>query len=196
MNFFRRQSQFCRFGNIWIPLALLIICGVVGLFGLQGTEVFKRPYPPAISQAEARHHEEQDRGTSTHVSMPDTISNVHRGSSKRDVSSVNDTVVNVRNDPFYRTIIDNNLFAPLGTVLNAKPKPESNLTLVATFVSTDALRSTALIKNKTTGRHYRLAIGDVIEDFTVMKIQSKQVTLDHHGNPPVRLHLPENVFLN
>lgn len=173
MNFFRRQSQLSLFGNIWIPLALLIICGGVGLFGLQGTEVFKRPYPLAISQAEARHHEDRARGTSTHVSVPDTVSNVHRAPSERDASSVSDTVVNVRNDPFYRTIIDSNLFAPLGTVLNAKPKPGGNLTLMATFVSTDALRSTALIKNKVTGRHYRLAIGGVIEDFTVMKIQSK-----------------------
>ena len=33
----------------------------------------------------------------------------------------------------------------------------------------------------------------LLGDFTVMKIQPKQVTLDHHGNPPVVLHLPEPV---
>ena len=60
----------------------------------------------------------------------------------------------------------------------------------------DVWRSRALLKNETTGMQQVLGIGDVLGDFTVMKIQPKQVTLDHHGNPPVVLHLPEPVFLN
>ena len=100
------------------------------------------------------------------------------------------------NTDFYQTIIDNNLFAPLGTVLNPTPKPGANLALVATFVSENIWRSTAVIKNETTGRHQILGIGAVLGDFTVMKIQPKQIKLDHHGKPPVVLHLPEPVFLN
>lgn len=97
---------------------------------------------------------------------------------------------------FYQTIIDNNLFAPLGTDLKPKPVPGANLSLVATFVSENALRSTAVIQNKATGRHAVLSIGGVIGDFTLMKIQPKQVTLDHHGKKPVVLRLPNFVFLN
>ena len=47
-----------------------------------------------------------------------------------------------------------------------------------------------------TGAPTDYSIGGVLGDFTVMKIQPKQVTLDHHGNPPVVLHLPEPVLLN
>lgn len=100
------------------------------------------------------------------------------------------------NTDFYQTIIKNNLFAPLGTELNPKPVPGAHLTLVATFVSKDWQRSTAVIKHSATGHHHVLGIGGVIGDFTVMKIQGKQVEPDHHGKRPVVLHLPENVFLN
>lgn len=93
--------------------------------------------------------------------------------------------------------MDNNLFAPLGTVLNAKPKPGATLSLVATFVlDNNDLRSTALIKNSATNRHHVVSIGSVIGDFTMMKIQAKQVTLDHHGNKPVVLELSVPVLLN
>ena len=100
------------------------------------------------------------------------------------------------NSDFYQTIIRNNLFAPLGTELNFTPKPSAALTLVATFVSENLWRSTAVIKNEATGKHHILGIGGVLGDFTLMKIESKQVTLDHHGKRPVILHLPETVFLN
>ena len=97
---------------------------------------------------------------------------------------------------FYQTILKNNLFAPLGTVLDPKFAIGANLTVIGTFVTTDPLRSRAVLKNETTGEHHVLGIGGVLGDFTVMKIQPKQVTLDHHGNPPVVLHLPEPVLLN
>ena len=101
---------------------------------------------------------------------------------------------NEANSDFYQTIIDNNLFAPLGTDLHPKPVPGADLTLIATFVRPDALRSTVLINNGAT--HSVVSIGSVLGEFTVMKIQPKQVTLDHHGKRPVVLHLPETVFLN
>ena len=97
---------------------------------------------------------------------------------------------------FYQTIIRNNLFAPLGTVLNPKPRPGANLTLVGTFLAPDAGRSTALIKQASTGRLLTVTVGDVLGDATVLKIESKQVTLDPHGKKPVVLRLPGFVFLN
>ena len=63
-------------------------------------------------------------------------------------------------------------------------------------VSDDVWRSRAVLKNETTGEPHVLGIGNVLGDFTVMKIQPKQVTLDHYRNPPVVLHLPEPVLLN
>ena len=96
---------------------------------------------------------------------------------------------------FYQTIIRNNLFAPLGTVLNQKPVPGANLKLIGTFVSKDAARSTALIKNETTGQQEMLSIGEGLGDFHVVEIQPKQVTLDHLGKSVI-LRLPPGMLLN
>ena len=96
---------------------------------------------------------------------------------------------------FYQTIIKNNLFAPLGTVLNQKRVPGANLKLLGTFVSKDAVHSTAIIKNETTGRQEMLSIGGGLGDFQVVEIQCQQVTLDHLGSSVV-LRLPSGVLLN
>ena len=118
-----------------------------------------------------------------------------------DVSDVKSTVRVVSQDPtdisseFYQTIIKNNLFAPLGTVLNQKRVPGANLKLLGTFVSKDAVHSTAIIKNETTGRQEMLSIGGGLGDFQVVEIQCQQVTLDHLGSSVV-LRLPSGVLLN
>ena len=97
---------------------------------------------------------------------------------------------------FYQTIIRNNLFAPLGTVLNPKPVPGAHLKLIGTFVRKDAVHSTAIIKNETTGRQEMLSIGEgIAEDFQVVEIQPKQVTFDHNGTSVV-LRLPSTLLLN
>lgn len=53
-----------------------------------------------------------------------------------EIESVDLPVATWRDEPnadFYQTIIDNSLFAPLGTVLNTKPRPGENLKLITTF---------------------------------------------------------------
>ena len=95
----------------------------------------------------------------------------------------------------YQTIIKNNLFAPLGTNLHHTPAPGATLTLIGTFVSEPPTHSTALIKHETTGRQRVLVLGEIFDDFQVVEIQPKQVTLDHNGES-VRLRLPENLLLN
>ena len=99
------------------------------------------------------------------------------------------------NSNFYRTIIDNNLFAPLGTVLHRKSAPGASLTLIGTFVSAHPIHSTALLKNETTGQQVMVVMGEIFDDFQVVEIQPKRVTLDHNGQS-IRLHLPENMLLN
>ena len=98
---------------------------------------------------------------------------------------------------FYQTIIRNNLFAPLGTVLNADPEPGTHLSLLGTFVSEDPSASSVLVKNATTGRHHLLSVGEGVGDFHVLAVEPKQVRFYHHGTE-VKVHLPEseNLFLN
>ena len=96
---------------------------------------------------------------------------------------------------FTQTIIEKNLFAPLGTVLNPKPQPGANLMLVGTFVQENPIESKALIKNRTTGRQHVLAIGEVLGEYQVTEIQPKAVRLSHTAEV-VTLHLPKSVLLN
>ena len=115
---------------------------------------------------------------------PVEVAEPHRTTFSDDISS-----------DFYQTIIKNNLFAPLGTDLHRKRVPGANLKLIGTFVSKDAARSTALIKNETTRQQHRLSLGEMIGDFQVVEIQGKQVTLDHLGKSVV-LRLPPGMLLN
>ncbi len=98
---------------------------------------------------------------------------------------------------FYQTIIRNNLFAPLGTVLNAEPEPGAHLSLLGTFVSEDPSASSVLVKNALTGRHHLLSVGEGVGDFHVLAVEPKQVRFYHHGTE-VKVHLSEseNLFLN
>ena len=96
---------------------------------------------------------------------------------------------------FYQTIIRNNLFAPLGTVLNPPPILGENLMLLATFLREAPAMSTALIKNRTTGRQHTIAVGESVGDFRLTEVQSKNVTLSHNGET-ARLALSPIFFLN
>ena len=98
---------------------------------------------------------------------------------------------------FYQTIIEKNLFAPLGTVLTPDPEPGAHLSLVGTFVSEDPSASSVLVKNATTGRHHLLSVGEGVGDFYVLSVAPKQVRFYHHGTE-VKVHLSEseNLFLN
>lgn len=131
-----------------------------------------------------------------HAQTPGDSRPQEEGSETRRIARPSEPWTDTVTADFYQTILDNNLFAPLGTVLNAKPKPGATLSLVATFCSQDDTHSMALIKDSATDRHHVLAIGGGIGVFTVRTIEKKRVTLNHHGNAAVVLHLPESMFLN
>jgi len=155
----------------WTLFFCLVVCGgcLFGLYRLGETE----PQPQERPQPQVRE-----------VTEPQST-----------VRGVSQPAPDINND-FYQTIIDNNLFAPLGTVLNPKPVPGAHLKLIGTFVSKDAVHSTAIIKNETTGRQEMLSIGEgIAEDFQVVEIQPKQVTFDHNGTSVV-LRLPSTLLLN
>ena len=89
------------------------------------------------------------------------------------------------NADFYQTIIDNNLFAPLGTVLNKKPRPGSNLKLIATFTRHTPADATAILENTATGEQKTVAVGNVIDDYRISDIQPKQVLIEKEGEPAI-----------
>ena len=147
---------------------LLCVCCLFGLYRLQAeTPRAARPQPQEVAEPHSD------------VTFPSRFA-------ESDISS-----------DFYQTIIKNNLFAPLGTVLNAEPEPGTHLSLLGTFVSEDPSDSSVLVKNATTGRHHLLSVGEGVGDFHVLAVEAKQVRFYHHGTE-VKVHLSEseNLFLN
>ena len=81
---------------------------------------------------------------------------------------------------FYRTIIDNNLFRPLGW---KPPRPREPYRLIGTIIPTDGITDARAILQTTRGNTtYTVTQGDTLDaDTTVIDIQTKQITLEKAG---------------
>ncbi|MDE0012250.1 MAG: hypothetical protein OXU36_13960 [Candidatus Poribacteria bacterium] len=86
---------------------------------------------------------------------------------------------------FYQTILKNNLFAPLGTNLHAKPVPGANVLLIATFTTQDPFAASAIVKNTATGEQQTVGLGTVIWGYRIAEIQYKQILLEKDGAPAI-----------
>lgn len=81
---------------------------------------------------------------------------------------------------FYRTIIDNNLFRPLGW---RPPRPREPYRLIGTLLPTDAnIPKQAILQRTPAGSTYTVTVGETLDNDTkVVDISSKQVTLSTAG---------------
>ena len=86
------------------------------------------------------------------------------------------TLEDFQKSEFYRMIVDNNLFRPLGWT---PPRPREPYRLLGTILSRDAnTPKQAILQKIRAGRTYTVTIGEILdENITVTDIQSKQVTL-------------------
>ena len=85
-----------------------------------------------------------------------------------------------QNSDFYRTIIDNNLFRPLGWT---PPRPQEPYRLLGTIIPIDSkFSSKAIIQNTLRNQTHIVTIGDTLDtDTLVTDIQTKHVTLKKNG---------------
>ena len=79
---------------------------------------------------------------------------------------------------FYRTIVDNNLFRPLGWT---PPNNEPSYSLVSTAVNQDGVISQATLLERRSNRYHFVTIGTKLDDMTVEEIQAKKVIMDKAG---------------
>ena len=83
------------------------------------------------------------------------------------------------NAAFYKTIIDHNLFRPLGWT---PPNDEPSYSLIGTkAIEGSSAISQATLLEKRSNRYHFVTIGTKLGDMTVTDIQAKQVTLDKAG---------------
>ena len=81
---------------------------------------------------------------------------------------------------FYRVIIDNNLFRPLGW---RPPRSREPYRLLGTILPTDRKhKAQAIVQNTVTKENHTARIGETLDtDTTLVDIQPKQVTLETSG---------------
>ena len=84
------------------------------------------------------------------------------------------------NEAFYKVIIDNNLFRPLGWT---PPNNEPAYSLIGTAVGADGAVAQATLLEKRSNQYHFVTIGTKLGDITVKDIQAKQVILDNAGKP-------------
>ncbi|RKU26317.1 hypothetical protein C6499_13740 [Candidatus Poribacteria bacterium] len=85
-----------------------------------------------------------------------------------------------QNSDFYRIIIDNNLFRPLGW---PPPRPQEPYRLLGTIIPIDAKsRPKAIIQNIVRNQTHIVTISDTLDSNTyVTDIQTKHITLKKNG---------------
>ncbi len=95
----------------------------------------------------------------------------------RPSQNLQDTLTDFQTTKFYRTIVDNNLFRPLGW---RPPRPRDTYRLIGTRTPTDGKsEAQAILQSTTAGRTYTVSLGETLDtDITVVEIQPKQVTLE------------------
>ena len=79
---------------------------------------------------------------------------------------------------FYRTIIDNNLFRPLGWT---PPKNEPEYNLVGTAVDSNGVISQATLLERRSNRYHFVTVGTELDGMIVKEIQAKKVIMDKVG---------------
>ena len=82
------------------------------------------------------------------------------------------------NEAFYKTIIEYNLFRPLGWT---PPNNEPSYSLVSTAVNQNGVISQATLLERRSNRYHFVTIGTKLDDMTVKEIQAKKVIMDKAG---------------
>ena len=93
---------------------------------------------------------------------------------------------------FYRVIVENNLFRPLGWQV---PNREPKYALIATLIGSHGEIAKALLMENASNRTYYVTTGEQIGEATVEKIESRQVRLNISGEN-LTLKVPSAQFLN
>ena len=117
-----------------------------------------------------------------------SVRTVHREHAPQRHTRKNERLADFQNTDFYHTIIDNNLFRPLGSTL---PVPGEPYRLLGTILPRDAdTPPTAILQTIAGDTTHLVTVGDKIDASTeVVSIEGKQVTLSTNRQKRT-LHLP------
>ena len=95
------------------------------------------------------------------------------------------------NADFYRAVVENNLFRPLGW---QKPNREPQYTLIGTMIEPEGKIAKAFVLEQRSNQYYTVAVGEKVGNATVKKIASNEVTL-YKGGEMVTIRAESIQFL-
>ncbi len=93
---------------------------------------------------------------------------------------------------FYRAIVDNNIFRPLGW---RPPNKEPEYAYIGTRIDPTGTFSQAYVLEQRSNQFYIAKVGDKVGDAIVKEIEEKKVTLDKNGET-ITLRSENTLFLN
>ena len=100
--------------------------------------------------------------------------------------------MNEPGDDFYKPIVENSLFRPLGW---RKPDRESEYTLLGTLIESNNQRAKAFLIERRSNQYYPVSVGEKLGDVTVERIKPYEVSLGKNGKT-VTLRANSNRFLD
>ena len=145
---------------VFISLGMLVVL-IFGFFGARRVQTAASTQP--------RHE------TFTETTLPVSPRVFHKS-----LSTPQKSPTDFQKTDFYRTIVDNNLFRPLGW---RPPRPREPYRLIGTLLPTDGKsEAQAILQGTTAGRTYTVSLGETLDTDTILvDIQPKQVTLEKAG---------------
>ena len=109
-----------------------------------------------------------------------------KGQEHSDGKDTNDS------EAFYRAIIDNNIFRPLGWT---PPRKEPEYALIGTAIYPNGAVAKAFVLERRSNQFYTAVVGDKVGEAVVKEIKQRQVTLDKAGED-ITLRTGDMQFLN
>ena len=170
-------------------IAVIAICGVAMLMLLisqyqnlnaQG-DVTDKSREKLAYQAKGKKMPDQKRGNrEKQNASKDASARSKNSDTNRDKESKGDA-------DFYRVIVENNLFRPLGW---QRPNREPQYTLIGTMIESGGKSAKAFMKEQRSDEYYSVSVGEKVGDATVEKIETNEVTLNRAGKMmTIRAHL-------
>lgn len=103
--------------------------------------------------------------------------NRQQGSNRAEQRNSNDTQ-STNDSDFYKVIVDNSLFRPLGW---RPPNKEPEYAFIGTATDDNGVISKAFLEEKRSNNFYNAMVGDKVGDAVVKEIKENQITLDKNG---------------
>ena len=157
-----------KYSKILIIFGIVCVAGLLLVFGVRIQAQNANKKEIVIAKA----NEMKTQAAPHIVKFPNRQQGANWGERGRLGSAKSD------NSDFYKVIINNNIFRPLGW---RPPNREPQYTLIGAAINPNGTKMEAFISEERSNEFYIVGVGDKVGEAVVKEIQQKKVTLDKNG---------------